>query len=116
MVLVDDHAGFRMRARRLLAAAGYDVVGEAEDGASALASVRDLHPDVVLLDVHLPDIDGFDVARALHEDPDPAAIILISSREAADFGGRIGRSPAKGFVTKMELSERAVSALLRDVT
>ena len=116
VVLVDDHAGFRMQARRLLAAAGYDVVGEAEDGASALASVRDLHPDVVLLDVHLPDIDGFDVARALHEDPDPPAIILISSREASDFGGRIDRSPARGFVTKTELSERAVSALLWDST
>jgi DNA-binding NarL/FixJ family response regulator len=116
VVLVDDHAGFRMQARALLAAAGYDVVGEAADGSSALASTRALRPDVVVLDVHLPDIDGFEVARALHEDPDPPAIILISSREAADFGGRIGRSPANGFLTKSDLSARALATLLRDTS
>jgi len=114
VLLVDDHAGFRKQARVLLSAAGYDVVGEAEDGGAALATVRDLRPDVVLLDVHLPDVDGFEVARTLYEDPDPPAIILISSREASDFGGRIGRSPAKGFVSKTELSARALSALLEE--
>jgi DNA-binding NarL/FixJ family response regulator len=116
VVLVDDHTGFRMQARALLAAAGYDVVGEAADGASALAAVRALDPDVVVLDVQLPDVDGFEVARAIHEDPDPPAIILISSREASDYGGRIGRSPARGFVSKTELSARALAALLEDAT
>ena len=86
VLLVDDHAGFRMSRRRLLAAAGYDVVGEAESGDSALAMVRDLRPDVVVLDVHLPDIDGFEVARTIYEDSDPA-IIPISSREASDVDG-----------------------------
>ena len=114
VLLVDDHAGFRIQARRLLAAAGYDVVGEAESGDSALAAARGLRPDVVVLDVHLPDIDGFDVARTIYEEPDPPAIILISSRVASDFGGRIGRSPAKGFVTKTELSARTLAALLED--
>jgi DNA-binding NarL/FixJ family response regulator len=112
VVLVDDHAGFRKQARALLAAAGYVVVGEAENGKSAVATARDLRPDVVLLDVHLPDVDGFEVARSLYEDPDPPAIILISSREASDFGGRIGRSPARGFLTKTDLSACALAALL----
>jgi DNA-binding NarL/FixJ family response regulator len=116
VVLVDDHAGFRMQARALLAAAGYDVVGEAADGASALVAVRTLRPEVVVLDVQLPDVDGFEVARALHQDPDPPAIILISSREASDYGGRIGRTPAKGFLTKTDLSARALASLLEEPT
>lgn len=116
VLIVDDHAGFRTEARSLLVAAGYEVLGEAADGASALISVRTLRPDVVVLDVQLPDIDGFEVARELHAEPDPPAIILISSREAADFGGRIGRSPAKGFLTKTELSARALATLLDDAS
>ena len=116
VLIVDDHAGFRTQARSLLVAAGYEVLGEAADGASALISVRTLRPDVVVLDVQLPDIDGFEVARELHAEPDPPAIILISNREAADFGGRIGRSPAKGFLTKTELSARALATLLDDAS
>jgi DNA-binding NarL/FixJ family response regulator len=112
VLLVDDHAGFRIQARALLVAAGYDVVGEAADGASALASARALQPEVVVLDVQLPDIDGFEVARALHEGPDPPTIILISSRDASDYGGRIVRSPARGFVTKTELSAGILAAIL----
>jgi DNA-binding NarL/FixJ family response regulator len=112
VLLVDDHAGFRIQARELLVAAGYDVVGEAADGATALASARALHPDVVVLDVQLPDVDGFEVARSLHEAPDPPAIVLISSREASDFGARIGRSPARGFVTKAELSAGVLATIL----
>jgi DNA-binding NarL/FixJ family response regulator len=116
VVLVDDHAGFRAQARSLLEGAGYDVVGEGSDGASAIASARALRPDVVVLDVQLPDIDGFEVARALHASPDPPVIILISSREATDYGGRIAESPARGFVSKTELSAPALGALLEDAT
>jgi DNA-binding NarL/FixJ family response regulator len=116
VLLVDDHPGFRVQARALLVAVGYDVVGEAADGASALAQARALHPEVVVLDVQLPDIDGFEVARSLHEKPDPPAIILISSREASDYGGRIGRSPARGFVTKTELSAGVLAAILDPAT
>lgn len=116
VLLVDDHAGFRAQARALLEGAGYEVVGEAADGASALEAARALRPDVVVLDVQLPDTDGFEVARSLQDDADPPAIILISSREAADYGGRIARSPARGFVSKTELSARALAALLGDET
>ena len=113
VVIVDDHAGFRARARALLAASGYEVVGEAGDGQSGVHATRDLRPEVVLLDVQLPDITGFEVARRIREDPDPPAIILISSRDAADYGGRIGRSGARGFICKAELSAGGLEAMLK---
>jgi DNA-binding NarL/FixJ family response regulator len=112
VLIVDDHAGFRARARTVLEAAGYDVVGETGDGKSGLRAARELSPDLVLLDVQLPDITGFEVARRIHEQPDPPVIILISSREAADYGTSIERSTAQGFISKTELSARAVAAIL----
>jgi DNA-binding NarL/FixJ family response regulator len=112
VLIVDDHAGFRTEARSLLARAGYEVVGEVADGRSALAAVDELRPDLVVLDVQLPDMDGFEVARALHEQPAPPAIILVSSRDASDYGGRIARSPARGFIPKLELSARTLASLL----
>jgi len=112
VVIVDDHAGFRTQARALLIAAGYEVAGEAGDGESGVRAARDLRPEVVLLDVQLPDITGFEVARRIHEDPDPPAIILISSRDATDYGGRIARSCARGFICKAELSAGALEAVL----
>ncbi len=112
ILIVDDHAGFRAQARALLVAAGYDVVGEAEDGASALDRVRALAPELVLLDVQLPDTTGFDVARLLLQVANPPAIILVSSREASDYGARIDRSGARGFVSKVDLSARALAAIV----
>jgi DNA-binding NarL/FixJ family response regulator len=105
-VIVDDHAGFRAQATELLEAAGYDVVGSCPDGRSALGAIVALRPDVVLLDVQLPDIDGFSVLTQLPPGP---AVVLISSREAADYGGRVGRSGAAGFITKAELSARSLA-------
>ena len=113
VLIVDDHPGFRARARALLAAAGYQVVGEAADGESGVRVARDLSPDVVLLDVQLPDITGFEVVRRVHSEPDPPAIVLISSRDATDYGRRIGRSGALGFISKSELSARTLGALLQ---
>ena len=112
VLIVDDHPGFRAQARALLAAAGYEVVGEAADGESGVRVARDLSPDVVLLDVQLPDITGFEVVRRVHSAPDPPAIVLISSRDASDYGSRIGRSGALGFISKAELSARALRAML----
>lgn len=112
VLIVDDHPGFRAQARALLIAAGYDVVGEAADGESGVRVARDLSPDVVLLDVQLPDITGFEVIRRVHCQPGPPAVILISSRDARDYGSRIGRSGARGFIAKAELSAPALEAVL----
>jgi two-component system nitrate/nitrite response regulator NarL len=112
LVIVDDHAGFRRAARRLLESDGFVVVGEAADGASAIGRVRACRPRLVLVDVLLPDIDGFAVAEALANEPDPAVVVLTSSREATEFTTRLARSPAKGFVHKGDLSGAALSAIV----
>ena len=84
VLIVDDHARFRGFARRLLEADGFEVVGEAGDGASALVAVAALRPQVVLLDVLLPDTDGFEVAERIAESSAAALVVLTSSREASD--------------------------------
>jgi DNA-binding NarL/FixJ family response regulator len=112
VLIVDDHSGFRARARALLTAAGYLVVGEAADGESAVREARDLSPDVVLLDIQLPDITGFEVATRVCGRPAPPVVVLISSRDAADYGSRVGRSGARGFISKAELSGRTLAAVL----
>jgi DNA-binding NarL/FixJ family response regulator len=104
VVIVDDHAPFRSLARRLLVAGGFQVVGEAADGAGALVAVRDLAPDVVLLDVQLPDTDGFAVAEALAREPHAPVVVLVSSRALLDYGHRVDASTARGFIAKADLS------------
>jgi DNA-binding NarL/FixJ family response regulator len=114
VLIVDDHPGFRSQARALLISAGYDVVGEATDGQSGVRMARNLAPDFVLLDVQLPDFNGFEAVRRLHRDPDPPAVILISSRDAADYGSRIKRCGARGFIGKSDLSQQAIEAVLTE--
>jgi DNA-binding NarL/FixJ family response regulator len=112
VLVVDDNPGFRARARRWLEADGFTVVGEAADGASALDAVRHHRPAVVLLDVQLPDISGLDVAEQLAGRADAPAVVLTSTRDASDFGDRVARCGARGFLPKSELSGDAVAALL----
>ena len=114
VLIVDDHPSFRASARRLLEADGCTVVGEAADGASAVAAAGELKPDVVLLDVRLPDIDGFEVARRLAAAGSQAAVVLTSSRAAEGYGPLLAESPACGFIPKGELSGAALSGLLSD--
>ena len=109
VLIVDDHDGFRHRARRLLEAEGWDVLGEACDASEALRAAAELKPEVVLLDVHLPDVSGLYLAQALSGD---AAVVLTSSRDASDFADRRSGSGACGFVPKAELSGDALDALL----
>jgi two-component system response regulator EvgA len=113
VLIVDDHPSFRASARRVLEDAGYEVIGEARDGGSALVAARALNPEVVLLDVELPDVDGFEVATRLAADDDSPAVILTSSRDGGEFGGMIAVSGARGFLPKGELSGPALAALLR---
>jgi DNA-binding NarL/FixJ family response regulator len=112
VLIVDDHPSFRAAARRLLEAEGFDVVGEEPDGAAGLSAAGHLRPDVVLLDVHLPDSNGFDVAARITATGNGPAVILTSSRDASDFGPLVASSGARGFVAKGELSGAALAALL----
>jgi DNA-binding NarL/FixJ family response regulator len=111
VLIVDDHPSFRANARALLEAEGLEVVGEAEDGTAALAEVERLEPQVVLLDVQLPDMDGFEVASRLSVNGGPR-VILVSSHDAGDFGRLVESSGATGFIPKAELSGAAIADLL----
>jgi DNA-binding NarL/FixJ family response regulator len=111
ILIVDDSAGFRVQARALLEADGFTVVGEAADGRSGLEAARALRPDLVLLDIGLPDIEGFDVARELAIAGPPPLVVLTSSRVASEYGPRLAGSRVLGFIPKDELSGAAVRAL-----
>jgi DNA-binding NarL/FixJ family response regulator len=113
VLIVDDHAGFRTSARRVLEAGGYSVIAEAADGSSGVAAAAESHPDVALVDVQLPDFDGFEVTRRLLEAGEGPKIVLISSHERADFGSLVETSGALGFIPKSELSAAALEMLLR---
>ena len=112
VLIVDDHPAFRAAARRLLELEGYDVVGEAEDGTSAIAAAQTLRPDFILLDVQLPDLDGFEVAERLCIDDRAPQIVLTSSRDRSDYGPCLARTPARGFVPKAELSAAGIADIL----
>jgi DNA-binding NarL/FixJ family response regulator len=109
---VDDHPSFRASARKLLESDGYEVVGEAADGEDAIRVAQVLHPDVVLLDVQLPGIDGFQVAAQLAAMDSAPEVILTSSRDSSDYGSCVEDCGARGFVPKAELSGAALSLLL----
>jgi DNA-binding NarL/FixJ family response regulator len=112
VLIVDDHPSFRSAARMLLEGAGFDVVGESENAAGAVEAATRLQPAIVLLDIGLPDGDGFEVAERLAGRDDPPAVILISSREVAWYRRRLADSPARGFIAKGELSAGALEALV----
>jgi DNA-binding NarL/FixJ family response regulator len=112
VLIVDDHEGFRATARALLEADGFDVVGEAADGESAMAEAERLQPELVLLDIQLPDFDGFEVAARLRETRNPPVIVLTSSRAESSYRRRLAQSPVRGFIAKSELSGEALSALV----
>ena len=112
VLIVDDHEGFRAWARLLLEQAGYTVLGEAADGASALCAARRLRPQVVLLDVQLPDTDGFEVARQLSVERWSPGVVLTSTRDASDYAERLGRSRVLGFLLKEELTVETLGRLV----
>jgi DNA-binding NarL/FixJ family response regulator len=112
VLIVDDNRAFRLAARQLLERAGFVVVAEAEDGNGAVPEAKTHRPDVAIVDLQLPDIDGFEVAERLLA-LDPALhVILTSSLDGSDFGTLVANSPALGFITKSDLSAGAIEALL----
>ena len=112
ILIVDDHPSFRASARTVLESEGFDVIGEAADGASAIAEICRLRPEVVLLDVQLPDIDGFDVCLQITAHAEHPTVIMTSSRDGSDFGPLVSTSGARGFVPKAELSGARMQELL----
>lgn len=112
VLIVDDNEGFRVLVRALLEADGFDVVGEAVDGATGLADARLLRPDLVLLDIGLPGLGGFEVAHALADDDTPPFVVLTSTRDSSAYGPRLATSRALGFIPKDELSGEAIRALV----
>ena len=112
ILIVDDDARFRTQARDVLEADGFVVIGEAVDGASGLEAAKALQPDFVLLDIGLPDIEGFDVATALAVNGPPPWVVLTSSRDARAYGRRLTNSHALGFIPKDRLTGEAIHALL----
>jgi DNA-binding NarL/FixJ family response regulator len=112
ILIVDDNARFRAQARNLLVDDRFVVVGEAVDGASAIAFTRSLRPDIVLLDIGLPDVDGFAVAESLAASETPPMVVLTSSRDARAYGRRLQHGHAVGFIPKEQISAAAMHALV----
>jgi DNA-binding NarL/FixJ family response regulator len=112
IIIVDDNARFRARAKLRLEADGFAVVAEACDGASALEAAELHRPEVVLVDIGLPDMSGLTVAERLTSEPGGPAVVLTSTHDAADFGDRIASSGALGFVPKAAFSTEKITALL----
>lgn len=112
VLIVDDHPTFRTNARLLLETDGFEVVGEAPDGDRAIAAERALRPDIVLVDVRLPDTDGFAVAEVMTALPDGPAVVITSSSDDPLYPDRALRSGARGFVAKHDLWGPALGALL----
>jgi DNA-binding NarL/FixJ family response regulator len=112
VLIVDDHPRFRRTARRALECDGWTVVGEAEDGTRGLAEAQRLAPDLVLLDVGLPDVSGLVVAQRLAEAAPDVAVILVSTQDAGDFAQLAAAHGARGFLAKADLSGRALDDLL----
>jgi DNA-binding NarL/FixJ family response regulator len=112
VLIVDDHSGFRAQARRMLESEGYRVVGEAGDVASAIEAALALEPELALVDVYLPDGDGFEVAARLGALDVSPAVVLTSSHDGGELAGCVAGSGALGFVPKTDLSREAIEELL----
>jgi DNA-binding NarL/FixJ family response regulator len=116
VLIVDDHPTFRAFARDLLQSEGFEVVGEAEEGTSAIQTATSLRPDLVLLDVQLPDMSGFEVLKRLRAEGISTPVVLTSSRDASSYGDQVNESDALGFIPKADLSGQAVRALLQEAS
>jgi DNA-binding NarL/FixJ family response regulator len=113
LVIVDDSPAFVEAAQAVLESEGMTVVGVASSSDEAIERIRELRPDVAIVDIDLGEESGFDVVRRVVADIDPApSLIIISSHDGEDFADLVGASPALGFVPKSSLSGEAIRAVL----
>ena len=108
VLIVDDHAGFRAAAHQMINQMGLEVVGEADSGEGAIDAIKELRPDIVLLDIQLPGIDGIEVARRLQAVVPSPVIVLTSTRDAVDYGSRLATVPAAIFIAKSDLTQESL--------
>lgn len=114
VLIVDDHAGFRGEARTLLEIAGHEIVGEAATARAAAEAAARLQPDLVILDIGLPDASGLDATAEIRAAAPGTAVVLVSVRPATDYGRRLAESGAHGFISKADLSAAAIDRVLRE--
>ena len=112
VLIIDDNIDFRAALRQLLERNGFAVIAEAGDAATGVREATTQRPDLVIVDVQLPDGDGFQVAELLSGLELALGVILTSSLDGADFGALVTTSSALGFIPKAELSASAIEALL----
>ncbi len=114
VLIVDDQEPFRLAARAVVEATDdFEVVGEAESGEASLQLAGDLHPDLVLMDVNLPGINGIEATRRIREAADGNApvVLVLSTYEASEYGPQAEAAGAAGFISKGEFSpERLLEA------
>lgn len=112
VLVVDDHDGFRAEARAMFEGEGFEVVGEAADGAGALVAAARLRPGIVVLDVGLPDASGLDLVSGIRHGSPGSVVVLVSGRREREYGDRVARSGADAFVEKAQLVPGTLAALL----
>lgn len=111
-LIVDDHPGFRSEARQLLVVDGFEVVGEARDAADALRQAARLRPDLVVLDIGLPDMSGLELVGRLRDASSRSLVVLVSGRTESEYGGNVAASGADAFLEKMALAPGVLGALV----
>lgn len=116
VLLVDDNASFRQRLARILALQqDLDVVGEAADGAEAIARARDLQPDVILMDFRMPDLDGFTAARTIARELPEVKVFMLTAFPGALDKDTVARSGIQGLLIKDQPTAEIVDAIRASV-
>jgi len=112
VLIVDDHPAFRASAQALLESEGCDGVTSVASGEEALDVLKTSSPDIVLLDLYLPRLDGVSVSEQIALMDEPPAVILISSHDEAGLEERVISAPVRGFLAKRELAWTSIARLL----
>ena len=110
VLIVDDQKAFRVAAREVVnVTQGFEVVGEAETGDDSILAARRLHPDLVLMDVNLPGIDGLEASRRIKAEQPEVVVLLLSTYDREDFATRIAGSGASAFIAKASFGPDSLS-------